>query len=185
MLNRKIYHRTFFILFALLCTSASSKKCGKNCKNCIGDFSRTSATKCTECFTSFHISEGECYPCIKNCRTCTTSKNCTVCNNFRFYQYGECRISIASILLHITAVVIIVVSIWLLLANWKKLQDIKGEMVVEAEIQKIDKDLNNNTLDDSVLSKHSSFDASGLDYMEDVDDEGNLVREGKKGYYVL
>lgn len=179
--NTKFNFTSLTFLLIFLTQFSLTLKCEENCKSCVNDIQRTSSTKCTECKDGFFLFSEYCHPCISHCKKCSLSKKCIICNNFRFFKEGRCQISLGSILIHITAVCIIVISIWLLITNWKKLQDIQGEIEVEAEIQKMDKDLNkntlDNTLDDSTLTNKTGVDTSGLDYMEDVDDEGNVKRK--------
>lgn len=179
MLKIRTKGQLILLIIFLAVSGTLSIECEKNCKICKEDKQRTQATICTECKESFYLFAEYCHPCIENCKKCTYSKTCIQCTNFRFFSNGKCRVSVSSILIHLTALVIIIACIFLLLKNWKRIDDVRGEMEVENEIQNMDKTLSKNTLDDSTLSSKSEIDNSGLDYMSDVDDEGNVRKKSK------
>lgn len=60
--------------------------CNASCMTCI-----LNANKCTSCFTSYYLSNNQCFACDSNCYTCSTiSTNCTGCYPSFFKSSTQC-----------------------------------------------------------------------------------------------
>ncbi len=113
---------------------------------------------------------------------------CVICGHFYSIKGDDCILSPLLISIHVLLIIALTFAIFRCLSNWRKKNDEIHKANVAAELNNLENQLRKDTsslgLDDSIIS----FDGpdgkkkvrakrviGGIDYLNDVDDLGNVV----------
>lgn len=84
----------FFVLAIVLACLAVSVSAADDCnvdgcKECVSN----DKEKCSECKEEFFLKNQKCTACLKNCKTCSNTTECTMCTNDKKPEKNVCASS--------------------------------------------------------------------------------------------
>ena len=168
------------VLILLLTSPLFSIKCSDNCLKCSKDPENYYLTTCSECKIGFFEYMGHCHACPTNCLRCEIDRKCIKCKLFHSVNNkNECVFSLVDVLVRVSELLIALIGVCMFCITYRKYKMMKDEEEVAIEIHKLERVKESRERD--IAGAKELLDSSGLDYLKDVDDEGNVVNK-KRGY---
>ena len=174
------------ITFTLLAKS-NSKECLRGCQTCKSEEASSKLMYCVKCYPGHFIDMGHCYSCPRNCKWCTPDRTCRVCYQFFFKRNNQCVFGMFELFVTILEFTIIIGCLVAFIYACRKYMDIKNREEIAAQLATFDTNgghIPGGNLPGGKAGRGrrgqqreitSSLDGSGLNYMEDVDNEGNIT----------
>lgn len=173
----------FFLASLLLAGSSYHSKCPVNCLKCKKDPQAYYNKLCVDCKQGSFLYSGTCYSCSDNCLECHSARKCRQCRTFfTLDDDSKCQFSRLQVVVKAAELLFALLAVFIGCMALRKYQIMKAEEKIAGEIMMVERNRRRRDCDVEGAQPNALLDSNGINFIEDVDEEGNVISKKGRSY---